>query len=196
MLFSRWTISRVHLVCMSIHSSSANSLAELRFSGSYCSIFRIKRKKHSLSSPSRDVSLSSSGAGSGMGIPAQNSPSNASLILNTDPQVPRNSPSAEKNLLLRFARARRLGGGGPRRAIISARWARPRYVSSSGSWPVNKCSPSNASQIKKKKKKKKKKGYGLAIERLFESIVLTMHPTFQISTLYVHGISKIISGAR
>jgi hypothetical protein len=33
---------------MSIHSSSANSLAELRFSGSHCSIFRTTLKKHTL----------------------------------------------------------------------------------------------------------------------------------------------------
>jgi hypothetical protein len=111
----------LYSTCMSIHSSSANSLAELRFCGSYCSIFRIKRRKHSLSLPSRVVSLSSSGLGSGRGIPAQNSPSNTLLKQNKDPRVAQNSPSTEKNLSFRFARVRRLCGGGPSRAIISAR---------------------------------------------------------------------------
>jgi hypothetical protein len=111
----------LYSTCMSIHSSSANSLAELRFCGSHCSIFRIKRRKHSLSLPSRFVSLSSSGLGSGRGIPAQNSSSNGVLKQNKDPLVAQSLPSTEKNLPFRFARARRLCGGGPSRAIISAR---------------------------------------------------------------------------
>lgn len=67
-----------HVVCLRIHSSSASSPAELRFSGSHCSIFRMKRRKHSLSSflssSSRVVSLRSSGIDSGIGIPTQKSP--------------------------------------------------------------------------------------------------------------------------
>lgn len=62
--------ARLYVVCLSIHSSFAKSLAELRFSGSHCSIFRIKRRKQSLSSLVRDVSLSSSDLDSGMEIPA------------------------------------------------------------------------------------------------------------------------------
>jgi hypothetical protein len=111
----------LYSTCISIHSSSANSLAELRFCGSHCSIFRIKRRKHSLSLPSRVVSLSSSGLGSGRGILAQNSPSNALLKQIKGPLVAENLPSTAKNLLFRFAWVRRLCGGGPSRAIISAR---------------------------------------------------------------------------
>lgn len=50
-------------IWLCIHSSSACSLAELRFPGSHCSILRMNRKEASLSTlPSRVVSLSSSGA--------------------------------------------------------------------------------------------------------------------------------------
>ncbi|KAF1358279.1 hypothetical protein EJ07DRAFT_124632, partial [Lizonia empirigonia] len=40
LLLSRWCRCS-YAVCLSIHSSSANSLAELRFSSSHCTIFRI-----------------------------------------------------------------------------------------------------------------------------------------------------------
>jgi len=70
--------SHASVVCFTIHSSSANSRAELRFSGSHCSILRMRRKKHSrssLSSPSlRVVSRSSRVLERGKGIPAENSP--------------------------------------------------------------------------------------------------------------------------
>jgi hypothetical protein len=49
-------------------------MAELRFSGSHCSIFRMSRRKPSLSSMSRDATLRSSDTDSAMGIPAQKSP--------------------------------------------------------------------------------------------------------------------------
>jgi hypothetical protein len=83
-------------------------------------------------------------------------------------------------LLLRCARASRLGGGGPSNAIISERWALPRYVSCSGSRPVNKCSPSKASQTCNCRQSRPKP----VISRW---ATLTIHPTFQMSTLYVHG---------
>lgn len=61
-------------VCLRTHWSSRSSLAELRLSGSHCSIFFISRRKHSLSCPSRLVSLSSSDLGPSSGIPAEKSP--------------------------------------------------------------------------------------------------------------------------
>jgi hypothetical protein len=117
-------------VRLHIHSSSINSFAVLRFSGSHCSILRMRRRKASLSPcPISVVSLSSRAFVAGKGIGAQN------------------SPVLEKNSLLRFPRASRLGGGGPRSATISARWARLRYAACSGSRPLNSCSPSNMCQI-------------------------------------------------
>jgi hypothetical protein len=118
-------LTHVSVVCFTIHSSSPNSRAELRFSGSHCSIL-------------------------GKGMPAQKSPLKK-LVLQEKTQLQiRHSPSSEKNLLLRLARASRLGGGGPKSAIISERWAIPRYALCSGSRPVNKCSPSKASQTYKR----------------------------------------------
>ena len=116
-------------ICLRIHSSSASSFAELRFSGSHCNILRIIRRKISLSSPSRVVSLCSSGARS------------------CNKVASRNSPESEKNFWLCLPRASRLGGGGPRRLIISARCALLRYVWNSGSYPVNKEPPSKMFQI-------------------------------------------------
>lgn len=68
-----------HVVCRRIHSSSAKSRAELRCSGSHCSIFRMKRRKDALSSllssvARRVVSRSSSGLEPGRGMPTENSP--------------------------------------------------------------------------------------------------------------------------
>jgi hypothetical protein len=147
-------LTHVSVVCFTIHSSSPNSRAELRFSGSHCSILRMRRKKHSLSSLSspsfRVVSRSSSVLERGKGMPAEKSPLKK-LVLQEKTQLQiRHSPSSEKNLLLRLARASRLGGGGPKSAIISERWAIPRYALCSGSRPVNKCSPSKASQTYKR----------------------------------------------
>lgn len=127
-----------HVVCRRIHSSSAKSRAELRCSGSHCSIFRMKRRKDALSSSSlssvarRVVSRSSSDLESGRGIPTENSPcGRVKLVGGKDDKhltsadliffFLYSSPWSEKNLSLNLARARRLGGGGPRRAIISAR---------------------------------------------------------------------------
>ena len=151
------TSTDAHVVCFKIHSSSANSRAELRFSGSHWSILRMKRRKHArsslLSSPLREVSRSSSVLRRGIGMPAEKTPLEAHRQSGEKGTWARqsntnlDSPSSEKNLLLRFARASRLGGGGPRSAIISERWALPRYVPCSGSRPVNRCSPSKASQI-------------------------------------------------
>lgn len=128
-----------HLVCRIIHSSSAKSRAELRCSGSHCSIFRMKRRKDSLSSSllssvaRRVVSRSSSDLESGRGIPTENSPCGRGKLAggkddkhSTSADLKKkkklySSPWSEKNLSLSLARARTLGGGGPRRAIISAR---------------------------------------------------------------------------
>lgn len=69
-----------HLLCRRIHSSSAKSRAELRCSGSHCSIFRMKRRKDALSSSllssvaRRVVSRSSSDLELGRGMPMENSP--------------------------------------------------------------------------------------------------------------------------
>jgi hypothetical protein len=67
-------------VFLRIHSSSSNSLAELRFPGSHCNIFCIKRRKIALSCPSRVVSLSSSIIRSCNGIPAQKSPRGSDIV--------------------------------------------------------------------------------------------------------------------
>ena len=132
------------------HSSSANSFAELRLLGSHCSILLIKRKKACLSSfPSRVLSLFSSGTRSVNKSGVRKSPAIIWLV-DLEPYCEIREaclPSLEKNLLLDFPWARRLAGGGPRRLIISARCARLRYLSNSGSWPVNKDSPSYRSQI-------------------------------------------------
>lgn len=116
-------------ISLRIHSFSASSFAELRFSGSHCSILCIIRRKLSLSSPSRVVSLCSSG------------------VISCNKAVSRNSPASEKNFWLCLARVRRLRGGGPRRFIISARCALLLYVWNSGSWPVNNEPPSKIFQI-------------------------------------------------
>lgn len=67
-----------HLVFLRIHSSSAKSQAELRFSGSHCNIFRMKRRNSSRSSlsssPFSTVSRSCKVLVAGKGIPAENSP--------------------------------------------------------------------------------------------------------------------------
>lgn len=56
-------------------------------------------------------------------------------------------PSSVKNLGLSFPFASSSRGGGPSRAIISARCVRLRYCCSTGSRPVNKSPPSKRSQI-------------------------------------------------
>lgn len=116
-------------VSLRIHSSSASSFAELRFSGSHCNILRIICRNLSLFSPLRVVSLCSSG------------------VISCNKAVSRNSPVSEKNFWLCLARVRRLRGGGPRRFIISARWALLLYAWNSGSWPVNNEPPSKIFQI-------------------------------------------------
>lgn len=122
-----------YLVCLIIHSSSVSSLAELRFSGSHCSILRMKRRKLVLSFPSRDVSLCSSGDDSGISIPGLKSSFDTLSEQYGVFGESGNPLVAEKYLLFKFARASRLDGGGPSSAIISARWVRPRYVLNSGS---------------------------------------------------------------
>ena len=73
-----------HVVCFKIHSSSANSRAELRLPGSHWSILRMKRRNNSLSSllssPCRDVSRSSSIVEQGMGIPAEKTPLRSAIV--------------------------------------------------------------------------------------------------------------------
>lgn len=66
--------------CPCVHLSSPNSLAELRLSGSHCSIFRIRRRKSTLSCSSRVVSLFSSGVRSCNEIPAQKSPTESDVV--------------------------------------------------------------------------------------------------------------------
>ena len=79
-IYQAWT----HSVCFAIHSSSANSRAELRASGSHWSILRMKSRNNSLSALSssrrRDVSRSSSVLGQGMGTPAEKTPLGKSPI--------------------------------------------------------------------------------------------------------------------
>ena len=144
-------------ICLRIHSSSASSFAELRFSGSHCNILRIIRRNLSLSSPSRVVSLCSSG------------------VRSCNKAASRNSPESEKSFWLCLPRARRLGGGWPRRLIISARCARLRYVWNLGSWPVNKEHPSKMFQICGEVRG------GFVYH--WAVCYLTMHPTFQMSIL-------------
>lgn len=97
--------------------------------------------------------------------------------------------SSVKNLLVSLPCSRRLGGGGSRRLIISARWARLQYCLNPGSWPVSKWLPSKMSQIYKSVNK--------SCRSMADPVVfLTMHPTFHTSTLYVHGTPRITSGAR
>ena len=64
------TLRTLLRACRSTRPQSS-SFAELRWSGSHCSILRIRRKKASLSSrPASVVSLSSSGRACGTGIVA------------------------------------------------------------------------------------------------------------------------------
>lgn len=80
LLLSRRThqLTQPQSVCFKIHSSSARSQAELRFSGSHCNILRMNRRNSSpssrSSSPCKAVSRSSSVLGLGKGIPADHSP--------------------------------------------------------------------------------------------------------------------------
>lgn len=64
------------------HSSCSSSIAELRFSGSHCSIFRTRRRNISFSFPWRLVSLCSRGICSPTNSPAQRSPRIAKTVNN------------------------------------------------------------------------------------------------------------------
>ena len=136
----------------------------------------MKFKKSSFLLPSRFPSNCSRLVRPGMGTVPRQFPINPcsaawihSIILTG------NQPSSSKNSALLLPRLTNPAGGGPIKAIISARWARVEYPFLSGSRPENRVLPWNKSHIYLK----------LSIQLILRGheLQLTITPTFHMSIL-------------